>query len=362
MGIWWPLVMIFLICTSANSQPKMDFPTTTYDFGTFQEAEGKKTHTFYLTNTGDQSLVIQNIVPSCGCTTPEWTKTPVPPKGKGTITAIFDPSGRGGTFSKTLTVYTNSKPAVAILTLKGEVIARVKSVEEIYSWPVGQIRFENNEILFASVVKTRKKIRVMPVINNSREPVKVEFTDLSPHLFLKMAPGTLKPGQKGLVECTYYGTKDSRWGNVRDMVKVKLNGVIQEQGIYVSANLVEDFSTLTREELANAPLMVPLSTRYDIGPMDQLSGETTEFKLRNDGGRDLIIRDIRPSCDCTSLLQGSGLRISPGGTGVIKLKFSSGNFSGSITRSVYIYSNDPKNSQVILLIHADVKPSKPVKK
>lgn len=233
--------MIFLICSSANSQPRMALPSTIHDFGTFKEAEGKRTHTFYLTNTGDQSLVIQNIVPSCGCTTPEWTKTPIPPKGKGTITAIFDPSGRGGTFSKTLTVYTNSKPAVAILTLKGEVIPRVKSVEEIYAWPVGQIRFESNEIPFASVVKSRKKIRVMPVINNSRDPVKVEFTDTSPHLFLKMVPETLKPGQKGLVECTYYGTKDNRLGNVRDMVKVKLNGVIQERGIYVSANLVEDF-------------------------------------------------------------------------------------------------------------------------
>ena len=350
--------LITIFYNPADAQPKMNFSSTTHDFGTFKEAEGKKSHTFQVTNSGNQPLVIQNIVASCGCTTPEWTKTPVPPNGKGTITAIFDPAGRGGPFSKTLTVYTNSKPATVILTLKGEVIARVKSTEELYIWPVGQVRFESSEIPFASVVKTEKKIRVMPAINSSGEPVKVEFEDLPPHLLLKMLPATLKAGQKGLVECTYFGTKDSRWGNVRDIVKVKLNGVVQEKNLYISANLVEDFSRLTKEELANAPRMVPLSNRYDIGPMNQLSEKTVEFRIRNDGKRDLIIRDIRPACDCTTLLQDHGLTIKGGETGLIRLKFSSGNFLGSISKPVYIYSNDPKNSQAILMIHADVKPSK----
>ena len=39
------------------------------------------------------------------------------------------------------------------------------------------------------------------------------------------------------------------------MVKVKLNGVVQENVYYyVSANLVEDFSSLSKEDLENAPV------------------------------------------------------------------------------------------------------------
>ena len=73
---------------------------------------------------------------------------------------------------------------------------------------------------------------------------------LPAHLTLKANPETLKPGQKGLVEGTYDATKNQGWGNVSDMVKIKLNGVVQENVYYyVSANLVEDFSSLSKEDL-----------------------------------------------------------------------------------------------------------------
>ena len=65
----------------------------------------------------------------------------------------------------------------------------------------------------------------MQLINTSTEPVKVEFDALPAHLTLKSNPETLKPGQKGMVEGTYDATKNSGWGNVSDMVKIKLNGV-----------------------------------------------------------------------------------------------------------------------------------------
>ena len=355
------LIIISLIGINGYSQPKMNFESKAHNFGTIKEADGRKTYTFNLTNTGDQALVIQNIVPSCGCTTPEWTRSPIPPNGKGTITAIYDPAGSGGAFSKTLTVYSNAKPVTQILTLEGEVIPKEKGVEDLYLWPVGTVRFANRGIIFPSVVKTQKRIRVLQVINPSGSPALIEFTGVPSHLQMKMVPETLKPGQKGLLECTYFGTKDNRWGNVTDTVKVKINGVIQEPGLYVSANLVEDFSVLSREEIANAPLLVALSNRYEIGSMLQDSEKPAEFSLRNDGKRDLIIREVRPSCDCARVTRGSGLTIKPGETGKIVISFNPGKLTGSITRSVYIYSNDPKNSQVILLIHADVKPSSPSK-
>ena len=44
--------------------------------------------------------------------------------------------------------------------------------------------------------------------------------------------------------------KISGWGNVSDMIKIKLNGVVQENVYYyVSANLVEDFSDYQLQNL-----------------------------------------------------------------------------------------------------------------
>ena len=62
-------------------------------------------------------------------------KQPIPPGGKGKVTAIYDPKDRPGPFNKTLSVYTNTKPEVTVLTIKGEVTPREKTVEELIHFP-----------------------------------------------------------------------------------------------------------------------------------------------------------------------------------------------------------------------------------
>jgi hypothetical protein len=248
------------------AQTKMQFSATEHDFGTFKEEAGRQTFDFIVTNTGTQPLVIQNVVASCGCTTPEWTKQPIAAGAKGKVTAIYDPKDRPGQFNKTLSVYANTQPQVVVLTIKGEVTPHEKTVAELFTFPVDSVRFESQQLAFTNVKKTEKKIRVMQVINTSKIPVKIQFVTTQPYLSIKANPETLKPGQKGLVEGSYDATKNPGWGNVTDLVKVSLNGVVKENVYYyVSANLVEDFSGLTKEELDNAPVFSLVSNNIDLG-------------------------------------------------------------------------------------------------
>jgi len=335
----------------------MQLSVTEHDFGTFKEEAGRQTFDFLVTNTGTDPLVIQNVVASCGCTTPEWTKQPIPAGGKGKITAIYDPKDRPGVFDKTLSVYTNTKPEVVVLRIKGEVTAREKTVEELFTFPVGAVRFESNNLAFTNVKKTEKKIRIMQLINTSTAPVKVEFDGLPAYLTLKANPETLKPGQKGLVEGTYDATKNPGWGNLTDMIKIKLNGVPQENIYYwVSANLVEDFSSLSKEDLANAPVFKVASTTVDLGKIKGSTQNEVEFKFTNEGKNDLIIRNIRATCGCTAVQQGNqGVGIKPGQSSSIKAVFASGGYVGKVTKPIYVYTNDPKNSEVVLMLNADVE-------
>src|SRR3989304_9118658 len=80
-------------------QSKMQLLETEHDFGKFKEEDGRQTYEFWVTNVGSDPLVIQNIVASCGCTTPEWTRSPIPAGGKGKVTAIYDPKDRPGPFN-----------------------------------------------------------------------------------------------------------------------------------------------------------------------------------------------------------------------------------------------------------------------
>jgi len=358
------LISIFTVSASLLAQPVMKLSTTEYNFGTFKEEAGRQTYDFIVTNTGNSPLVIKNIVASCGCTTPEWTKQPIPPGGKGKITAIYDPQNRGGeNFNKTLSVYTNAKPEVAVLVIKGQVIAREKTVEDIFIFPVGSIRFESNHLAFTNVKKTEKKIRVMQVINPSDSLVKIEFEAQAPYLTLKAKPETLKPGQKGIIEGTYDATKHGGWGNVSDMVRIKLNGVLQENVYYyVSANLVEDFSSLSKADLENAPIFKLASSTVDLGKIPGSTAKEVEFKFINAGKSDLIIRYVKPTCGCTAVQQGKeGIGIKPGQSSSIKAVFNSGAYKGRVTKAIYVYTNDPKNSEVILMLNADVEQTAAVK-
>ena len=111
----------------AQNVPEITFKSSVHDFGVFPEETGKVSCTFEFTNTGQSDLIVQNVRASCGCTTPDWTKTPVKPGESGFVEATYNASGRPGAFSKTITVTTNGGEHV--LTIKGEVIPKVQNNE-----------------------------------------------------------------------------------------------------------------------------------------------------------------------------------------------------------------------------------------
>lgn len=351
------LLMIGFTVSAQVAVTQMKLTDKEHDFGTFKEEAGRQTFDFVITNTGTQPLIIQNVVASCGCTTPEWTKQPIPAGGKGKVTAIYDPKDRPGAFNKTLTVYTNTQPENTVLVIKGEVTPHEKTIEELYTFQVGAVRFENQQLPFTIVKKNEKKIRVMKIINTSAAPVKVEFDGLPAHLTLKVNPETLKPNQTGLVEGTYDATKNPAWGNVNDMVKVKLNGVPQESLLYyVSANLVEDFSAMTKTEMDNAPVFKVASATIDLGKIKGATQKEVEWKFTNAGKNDLIIRNIKSTCGCTVADQSiQGVGIKAGTSSSIKAIFDSGGNNGKVSKYIYVYTNDPKYSEVTLSLSAEVE-------
>ena len=95
-----------------------------HDFGKIKEADGAVSHTFKIKNEGDEPLVITRSGASCGCTTPSSIKEPIAPGKTGELTVKFDPTGRPGPFTKTISVYSNGKTGSFILTIKGDVTAK----------------------------------------------------------------------------------------------------------------------------------------------------------------------------------------------------------------------------------------------
>ena len=94
---------------------------TVHDFGTFAATDGPKSATFVITNNTSAPILITSARASCGCTAPDWTKTPIEPGTTGTVTAKYDPRNQSGPFDKTITIYTNSTPDRITVRIKGTV-------------------------------------------------------------------------------------------------------------------------------------------------------------------------------------------------------------------------------------------------
>ena len=103
--------------TNLNTD-NMAFVSDSYDFGSLEEGPAAE-HVFTFKNTGKEPLVIQRVQPSCGCTTPDWTKEPVAPGKTGMIKASYGTQGRPGHFEKTMTVVSNA--GTKMVSFKGNV-------------------------------------------------------------------------------------------------------------------------------------------------------------------------------------------------------------------------------------------------
>ncbi|MCX2740466.1 DUF1573 domain-containing protein [Pontibacter anaerobius] len=105
---------------TAENAPVMTFEQTEFDFGTIKQGETIE-HTFEFTNTGSTPLVIESASATCGCTVPEWTKTPVAPGEKGTVAVKFNSTGKMGQQQPTVTIRANTQPNIVRVAMKGNV-------------------------------------------------------------------------------------------------------------------------------------------------------------------------------------------------------------------------------------------------
>jgi hypothetical protein len=97
--------------------PAMAWEVTEHDFGTITEGD-EVTKIYTFENAGEAPLIIENVRPSCGCTAPSWTKTPIPVGGTGTVEVKFNSKGKPNAQNKTVTVIANTWPQNTVLRFK----------------------------------------------------------------------------------------------------------------------------------------------------------------------------------------------------------------------------------------------------
>jgi hypothetical protein len=101
-----------------------------------------------------------------------------------------------------------------------------------------------------------------------------------------------------------------------------------------------------------APKITFEDTVYDFGEISSSRKYTGQFKFTNTGNGILNILDVKKCCGSVVTLDKEEL--APGESGTIKVEYTTGARSGSMNRSIRVYSNDKTNPKVDLTIKAKV--------
>ncbi|MCK9163826.1 MAG: DUF1573 domain-containing protein [Bacteroidales bacterium] len=108
---------------NSNSKPNIVFEKTSHDYGVIFAGDNGEV-VFKFKNEGKSPLIINNVVASCGCTSPKWSKDPVMPQQSGEIKITYN-TNIISDIKRSITVSTNDldKPRI-VLILTGKVIRR----------------------------------------------------------------------------------------------------------------------------------------------------------------------------------------------------------------------------------------------
>jgi len=123
------LFVLAFLCfgIAAFSQTKNDvkFTAMKHTFGKITQNK-PVTYTFTFKNaSASKPLIVESATAQCGCTTPEYPKTPIKKGKSGTIKVTYNAAAMGA-FTKTVTVKFANIAEPITLTIDGEVVAATK--------------------------------------------------------------------------------------------------------------------------------------------------------------------------------------------------------------------------------------------
>ncbi len=272
----------------------LQFVEKEWDFGRIEEAAGPVSHTFTFKNTSAQPVVIERVVTSCGCTTPQYSRQPVRPNSESTITITYDPDGRPGRFSREVSIISGGGKNRNTITIKGVVNPRPRSLADDYPYAFGHgLRGETSHQGFGYVAQGGTKSVTVDIANDSEAAVQLgyEWEARSGLLHVAM-PQTLGPQERGQVTLTYDLTTTEHYGELSDRVRLTINGQRATMALSASGTGIDKFPENLRGTKRASFGLSP--SFHNFGKVRRGDELTTTITIVNQGDADLVIRAVEP--------------------------------------------------------------------
>jgi len=347
--LFWSF-QVFAQTSTAN------FSVKEHDFGEINEGVQAE-YQFIFKNTGTKPLKLTSVHASCGCTTPEWSTEPVAPGKTGFVKAIYNSTGRPGSFTKTITVMAEDSQEPIILTIKGNVKPKLNDI--YLKDTIGGLGFENLFIPINNFASNQNKEFSLRFKNVSNETINIihKNTEHSAAFVPTFDRFSLNPGDIGTITIKAIGEK---WKESQlEHGKIFNEKIIfytnektnNKKEILLNGTFIRIFSD---KELAQLPKIEFEKIEFDAGNIIQGEKVNYAFKFKNAGGGVLKIESAKPSCGCTASAPRKS-EIEPGETSQIEMTFDSTGRTGLQSKTITVTSNDPINPTIVLKFKCNIQ-------
>lgn len=291
------IIISFGLCALACvawAQPQVAVTRDVANMGEIAFQLPKKV-SFTLKNTGDAPLRINEVIPSCGCMSVDWTREPIEPGAEGQISTVYD-AKMLGVFQKDLEVYTNASEQPFYLHIQGRVVSKMSDYSGSFPIDLGNVRLNVNNVEFDDVNRGDRPVAELQIVNMDRKSYRPQLMHLPPYLTAQYVPEVLSGGRIGKIFLTLDSEKLQQMGLTQTSIYLSRqlgDRVGEENEITVSSVLLPDFSSLSAKERAAAPVMVLSADSIDMGAMEKKKKKTMEITVRNTGKGTLEIRSLQ---------------------------------------------------------------------
>jgi len=197
-------ILLIIASISGNSQPIMLIQPDTIDFGQV-EYSSEQSRIAMIYNTGDEPLLINGIISSCGCTVPSWTTQPINPEDSSEIVVRYSTYSLGR-FIKAVTVYSNDTlNSPKRITVIGEVIMST-GTKQFQDGEFALFPNPSTGIINIKGLNHPAEVRIMSIQGQDLKTVsnvegRIDLSDLKPGLYvLKLKSGNKEIIRKIVIE------------------------------------------------------------------------------------------------------------------------------------------------------------------
>lgn len=343
MRVLYLFLFIFSVSVFGQQAEPLVFNQKIHDFGSIKEDGGSVSTEFTFINNSGRPIKILNVRPSCGCTTPDWTRDVIDAGKSGVVKASFDPRGRAGFFTKTITVTTDYSATNIILQIKGNVETKATVIAPSFNVVNGSLSTKVSTFNLGKLFINKEPSDVGFELKNTGKQVLTFKEYKAPaHVKAKM-PNALKPGEVGYLVLQFDARTRNQYGFASDNIELVTDDAENPiKAFSVFATIEEYFPPLTAEALAKAPALRLEGQDIRFGDMFETGVLTREVTVVNTGKSDLLVHEVQPNCTCV-VAEALTKTLKPGDTGKIKITFTPKGRPGVQNKVITVYSNDPRN-------------------